>query len=170
MFAIVWSAAILIATGAAIYWFMVRPVLAQWAAFKPFYATLNTVEATWWFRVRMSVKGLKVRLLNMAVIIATFTLTLAEWVGASGGLISYLPSIHLGASDIPAAVYIPMLATVLTSVANMVLRKYATTTPDGSPVPETPAAVDVPTVPGKPDAVIETVGTAVSAVNEKPAS
>jgi hypothetical protein len=155
---------------AAVYWFMVKPVLAQWAAFKPFYATLNSVEATWWFRVRMSVKGLKVRLLNMAVIIATFTLTLAEWVSASGGLISYLPNIHLGASDIPATVYIPMLATVLTSVANMVLRKYATTTPDGSPVPETPAAVAVPTVPGKPDAVIETTGTEVSAVSEKSAS
>src|SRR4051812_15322837 len=91
---------LLAAAGGAIYWFMVRPVLAQWAAFKPFYATLNTVEATWWFRVRMSVKGLKVRLLNMAVLIATFTLTLAEWVGASGGLISYLPDLHLGASDI----------------------------------------------------------------------
>jgi hypothetical protein len=159
---------ILLAAGGAAYWFMVRPVLAQWTAFKPFYASLNNVEATWWFRVRMSVKGLKVLLLNMAVLIATFTLTLAEWAGASGGLISYLPSLHLGSADIPAPVYIPTVTTILSSIANMVLRKYATTTPSGSPVPEEAAVVDVPTVPGKPDAVIETEGTAVNSVKPAP--
>ncbi len=157
---------IALAALAAIYWFMVRPVLAQWDAFKPFYATLNDVEATWWFRVRMSVKGLKVQLVNAAVIIATSTLSMLQMLDAAN-ISAFLPNIRVGGSDIPAAVYLPVASTILTGAANIVLRKYATTTPAGSPVPETPAVVEVPTVPGKPDAVVETVGTEVTAVAPK---
>lgn len=161
-----WFIGVAFAAAIAVYWFMVRPVLAQWAAFKPFYDTLNSVEATWTFRLRMSVKGLKTHLLNMAVIIATGTLTLLEWAGASG-LSAFLPNIHLGTNEIAPAVYVPTITTILTSAANLVLRKYATTTPAGSPVPEMPAVVEVPTVQGAPDVHIATTGTAVDAVEPK---
>jgi hypothetical protein len=149
---VVATAFVLLAAAVAIYWFMVRPVLAQWAAFKPLYDKLDEVEATFWFRLGMWFKGLKGLLLSWLTIIAPLAAVSLQFFDVVD-VTSLLPE--------PMRPYWPVFLSAVGFVF-LQINKW-TDTPQGSPVPEGPAVVEVPTVPGKPDVAIVTTGTDVIA-------
>lgn len=143
----------------AAYWFLLRPMFRQWAAFKPFYDKLDAVEATGTFKLRMSIKGLKTVLIARFVMLASILLPILQMAG-SIDLTGFLPPIHYGEMVVPATVYVPTMVVPLLSALMEFMRRVSTT-PTGSPVPEQVTVTEVPTVEGKPDVVIETAGVAV---------
>src|SRR3972149_2335882 len=116
-------AVVLVVAAAAVYWFMVRPVLAQWAAFRSFYNVLNEVEATFWFKLSMWFKGLKGLLMSWATIIAPIVLAVLQFFQVVD-ITTMLPE-----------EYRPMWPVVVSAIGFIFLRINAgTDTPRGAPV------------------------------------
>lgn len=152
---------VLAAAGAAIYWFMVRPLRKQWEEYRRLHSTLTAVDATLWFRIKMSMKGLRTILFNYLIIITSATLTALELIGSTS-IVELLPAIDLGPVHVTPGQYI-MLLNTLCGWINVRLRM-VTNTAVGSPVETAEAVVEVPTVQGKPDVAIVSQGVEVVAV------
>jgi hypothetical protein len=141
---------VLLAGAGAVYWFMLRPMLRQWAEFKPFYDTLDEVGARWTFKVRMALKGLKTVLWAMFLMIAPGVLTILELLGSidiSALLDVVIPEKYAWAKTAVATVLISAIGYITLQL------RLATTTPVEQPVP-IEAPIEVPTVEGKPDVEI----------------
>jgi hypothetical protein len=132
----------------AVWYFMVRPILAQREQFREFFATLDQVEATSTFKIRMSVKGFKNTLWAWFLIIAPIVTTALQFIGSidSTLVVPFIPEKYQSA--------VPLVISLI-GIINLQLRK-ATTTPEGSPIP-LDGVIEVPTVAGKPnvDVVVE---------------
>lgn len=144
---------VLLAAGFAVYWFMVRPILRQWSTFKGLYDTLDRVEATLWFRIKMSLKGLRTILLARFLVIAPVLLFVLDFVGSIDVAV-WLPPKYMP--------YAPLILA-LVGFMNERLRR-ASTTPAEMPVMSEDAVVEVPTVSGVPDVAVVSAGPDVVAV------
>lgn len=152
---------VLLAAGVAVWWFMIRPLRKQWAEYHTLHSTLSDVDATLWFRIKMSMKGLRTILFNYGIIITSATLTALELIGSTS-IVEILPAIDIGSMHVTPGQYIMLLNTVCGWI-NVRLRM-ATNTAVGSPVDAAEAVVEVPTVQGMPDVAIVSSGTEVVGV------
>lgn len=115
----------------AAYWYMLRPVLKQRAEFADLYAKLDELEAPLMDRVRLTFKGLKTWLINMAVVICGVIAAVLPMI--EGGDLSWLPSLKIGPLTLTPQTYGPLLFSALGAI-NLYLRTI-TTTELGEPVP-----------------------------------
>lgn len=152
---------VLVAAGAAVYYFMIMPLRKQWADYRSLHSTFTAVDATLWFRVKMSMKGLRTILFNYGIVITTFTLEALELIG-SISIVGILPAIDYPPIHVTPEQYLMVISGVCSWI-NVRLRM-VTNTPVGSPVETVEAVVEVPTVPGKPDVAIVSAGTEVVAI------
>jgi hypothetical protein len=132
--------ALLMSGAFAAYWFMLRPMLRQWAAFKPYYQQLDAHEAGLWLRVRMSVKGLKTVLWARFLTLAGLLLTALQAIDGVD-LTSLLPEIPIYAFTLTPAMYVPLIVLPAIGYVTETLRKVSNT-PVGSPLPQ--PAPDLP--------------------------
>lgn len=137
---------VLVGSAFVIYWFLWRPVMQRKESYYEFYKALDDVNATTFFKFRMLFKGLKQELWANALIILPMIAMALEWADAIPPFIK-LPFLPEWAQ--------PGSPGLLTAVG--FITKYLNnmrSTPAGSPVPEAPTSIDVPTVQGAPDVVI----------------
>lgn len=120
------------------YWFLLRPILKMRAEFKDVFDALDRREASLWLKIRMSVKGLKTRLLNMALVITGLALAGISMV--EGGDLSWLPTVTLPVVGIAVtpSTYGPVLLSGIGAL-NVYLRNISTTEV-GEPLPPEIAA------------------------------
>lgn len=137
---------VLAASGFAMYWFLWRPVTQRKETYHEFFKALEDVNATPWFKFRMLFKGLKVELWSNFWIIAPLIISALQMVESIPQFfyLSFLPE--------PVQAAAPAFISAISMVTAYLNRQRST--PVGSPVPEAPTAIDVPTNAGSPDVVI----------------
>jgi hypothetical protein len=128
---------------AAVWWFMIMPVMRQGERYGEFYDTLKAVDATPWYRFRMRIKGLKMELFSSFLIIAPILITALEWIVDTPVLSMLPPKVQESW---------PLIVAVIGIIIKFL--RGATTTPPGQPVQPYVSEVYVPTVDGTPDAAL----------------
>lgn len=107
-----------------LYWFLLRPVLLQWAALKPLYDRVDGLVLSNFQKLRLMFKGWKTILWSRFLMIGGSVLPLLQMTDTVD-FSAILPALHLFGLEIPATIYATMVGVPLIGVITAKLR-YAT--------------------------------------------